>query len=163
GEEFFTLYGHLNEGTLQRLRVGQSIAQGETFAQVGDVHENGGWSPHIHFQIVLDMLDRGPDFPGVARAFERSLWKALSPDPNFVLGIPSERSPPNWRSTDELIAARQKLLGANLSVSYAKPLNIVRGWKQFLYDDTGRAYLDVYNNVPLVGHSHPRVVRAAAE
>jgi 4-aminobutyrate aminotransferase-like enzyme len=37
----------------------------------------------------------------------------------------------------------------------------VRGWMQYLYDDTGRAYLDVYNNVPLVGHSHPRVVQAA--
>jgi 4-aminobutyrate aminotransferase-like enzyme len=36
----------------------------------------------------------------------------------------------------------------------------VRGWMQYLYDDTGRAFLDVYNNVPLVGHSHPRVVRA---
>ena len=34
---------------------------------------------------------------------------------------------------------------------------------QYLYDDTGRAYLDVYNNVPLVGHSHPRVARAAQE
>ena len=34
---------------------------------------------------------------------------------------------------------------------------------QYLYDETGRAYLDVYNNVPLVGHSHPRVVRAAKE
>src|SRR5207245_10122158 len=34
-------------------------------------------------------------------------------------------------------------------------------WMQYLYDDTGRAYLDVYNNVPLVGHSHPRVVQAA--
>ena len=31
---------------------------------------------------------------------------------------------------------------------------------QHLYDEAGRAYLDVYNNVPLVGHSHPRVVRA---
>src|SRR4029077_16701590 len=40
---------------------------------------------------------------------------------------------------------------------------IVRGWMQYLYDDTGRAFLDVYNNVPLVGHSHPRVVRAAQE
>src|SRR4029450_4738190 len=34
---------------------------------------------------------------------------------------------------------------------------------QHLFDDTGRAYLDVYNNVPLVGHSHPRVVRAVSE
>jgi 4-aminobutyrate aminotransferase-like enzyme len=38
---------------------------------------------------------------------------------------------------------------------------MVRGWKQYLYDETGRAFLDMYNNVPIVGHSHPRVVAAA--
>ena len=61
----------------------------------------------------------------------------------------------------ETLAARQARLGRNLSVSYQHPLKIVRGWMQYLYDETGRAYLDVYNNVPLVGHSHPRVVQAA--
>ena len=39
----------------------------------------------------------------------------------------------------------------------------MRGFRQYLYDDAGRAYLDVYNNVPLVGHGHPRVVRAAQQ
>jgi 4-aminobutyrate aminotransferase-like enzyme/Ser/Thr protein kinase RdoA (MazF antagonist) len=61
---------------------------------------------------------------------------------------------------EEALAERRRLLGANLSVSYEKPLKIVRGRGQYLYDDAGRAYLDVYNNVPLVGHSHPRVVAA---
>jgi 4-aminobutyrate aminotransferase-like enzyme/Ser/Thr protein kinase RdoA (MazF antagonist) len=61
---------------------------------------------------------------------------------------------------EEALAARKRLLGGNLSLSYEKPLKIVRGSMQHLYDETGRAYLDVYNNVPLVGHSHPRVVRA---
>ncbi|HWZ98985.1 MAG TPA: aminotransferase class III-fold pyridoxal phosphate-dependent enzyme [Candidatus Dormibacteraeota bacterium] len=161
GKEFFTLYGHLTEATLQKLCIGQSIAQGEVFAYVGSMHENGGWAPHVHFQIILDMLDRGADFPGVARASERELWKALSPDPNLLLGVPADRFPKTSRNTDELLAARKKLLGGNLSVSYNKPLHIVRGWKQFLYDETGRAFLDVYNNVPLVGHSHLRVVEAA--
>jgi 4-aminobutyrate aminotransferase-like enzyme/Ser/Thr protein kinase RdoA (MazF antagonist) len=64
---------------------------------------------------------------------------------------------------DESLAARKKLLGGNLSLSYEKPLKIVRGSMQHLYDETGRAHLDVYNNVPLVGHSHPRVVRAIQE
>jgi 4-aminobutyrate aminotransferase-like enzyme len=41
-------------------------------------------------------------------------------------------------------------------------VKIVRGWMQYLYDETGRAFLDVFNNVPLVGHSHPRVVQAAS-
>lgn len=63
-------------------------------------------------------------------------------------------------NAEETLASRRALLGGNLSVSYQKPLKIVRGWMQYLYDDAGRAYLDVYNNVPLVGHSHPRVVRA---
>jgi len=61
---------------------------------------------------------------------------------------------------EEALAERHRLLGANLSVSYEKPLKIVRGRGQYLYDHAGRAYLDVYNNVPLVGHSHPRVVAA---
>jgi 4-aminobutyrate aminotransferase-like enzyme/Ser/Thr protein kinase RdoA (MazF antagonist) len=64
---------------------------------------------------------------------------------------------------EELLGARKRLLGANLSLSYEQPLKIVRGSMQHLYDETGRPYLDVYNNVPLVGHSHPRVVRAIQE
>src|SRR5208282_5944453 len=61
---------------------------------------------------------------------------------------------------EQSLSARQIYFSANLSLSYDRPLKIVRGWMQYLYDDTGRAFLDVYNNVPLVGHSHPRVVRA---
>src|SRR5215470_7805683 len=160
-EEFFTLYGHLSEEILKKLRVGQEIAQGEVFGHVGDVHENGGWAPHVHFQIILDLLDRGAEFPGVAPASERKLWKVLSPDPNLLLQIPAERFPEPAKTVEQLHAARRKFLGGSLSVSYSKPLNIVRGWKQFLFDETGRANLDVYNNVPLVGHSHPRVVEAA--
>lgn len=71
---------------------------------------------------------------------------------------------PKKESTfEESLAARKRLLGGNLSLSYEKPLKIVRGSMQHLYDEAGRAYLDVYNNVPLVGHSHPRVVRAIQE
>jgi 4-aminobutyrate aminotransferase-like enzyme/Ser/Thr protein kinase RdoA (MazF antagonist) len=68
----------------------------------------------------------------------------------------------DW-SYEQTLAARNKLLGGNLSLSYEKPLKIVRGSMQYLYDNAGRAFLDVYNNVPLVGHSHPRVVRAIQE
>jgi 4-aminobutyrate aminotransferase-like enzyme len=59
-----------------------------------------------------------------------------------------------------LIEARYRLLGRNLSVAYEKPLNIVRGYRQYLYDDEGRRYLDAYNNVAHVGHCHPQVVAA---
>jgi len=162
-EEFFTLYGHLTRQTLSRLRVCQNVARGEKFAEVGAIQENGGWMPHLHFQIISDLLELGTDFPGVARASERTVWTSLSPDPNLLLGIPADRFPLKETGADETLAVRRSLLGNSLSVSYRWPLKIVRGWRQYLYDDTGRAYLDVYNNVPLVGHSHPRVVRAAQE
>jgi 4-aminobutyrate aminotransferase-like enzyme/Ser/Thr protein kinase RdoA (MazF antagonist) len=162
GQEFFTLYGHLTKSSLSQLRVGQRVARGERLARVGAVQENGGWAPHLHFQIILDLLEKDADFPGVGRASQRGVWTSLSPDPNLLLRIPAaEHNPAEETSVGETLAARQTLLGKNLSVSYRRPLKIVRGWMQYLYDETGRAFLDVYNNVPLVGHSHPRVVRAA--
>jgi 4-aminobutyrate aminotransferase-like enzyme/Ser/Thr protein kinase RdoA (MazF antagonist) len=163
GQEFFTLYGHLSKDTLKHLRVGQLVEQGQQFARVGMPHENGGWAPHVHFQIILDLLEYGANFPGVARASERAVWTNLSPDPNLLLGIPAERFPAKEPDPSETLAARKALMGRNLGLSYRRPLKIVRGRMQYLYDDTGRAYLDVYNNVPLVGHSHPRVVRAVQE
>jgi 4-aminobutyrate aminotransferase-like enzyme/Ser/Thr protein kinase RdoA (MazF antagonist) len=163
GEEFFTLYGHLTRDTLDKLKVGQCVAQGEECVRVGNASENGAWPPHVHFQIILDLLDLGAHFPGVAYASQRSVWTSLSPDPNLLLGIPAERFPPKETPFNETFKTRRALLGRNLSISYDRPLKIVRGWMQYLYDETGRAYLDVYNNVPLVGHSHPRVVRAAQE
>jgi len=161
GEEFFTLYGHLSKDVLGSLKVGQRVARGQRFARVGSAQENGGWTPHVHFQIILDLQELGADFPGVVYASQRSVWTSLSPDPNLLLGIPADRFPAKEPEFPETLAARRALLGKNLSISYQHPLKIVRGWMQYLYDETGRAYLDVYNNVPLVGHSHPRVVKTA--
>jgi len=62
-----------------------------------------------------------------------------------------------------ILEARRRLLGRNLSVAYEKPLNIVRGEMQYLFDDEGRRYLDAYNNVAHVGHCHPKVVAAGQE
>jgi 4-aminobutyrate aminotransferase-like enzyme/Ser/Thr protein kinase RdoA (MazF antagonist) len=158
--EFFTLFGHLSLDSLNGLKVGQAIARGQRIGAVGSPPTNGDWAPHLHFQIVTDLLDLNTDFPGVAFASQREVWLKLSPDPNLLVGIPADRFPQPERSKDAILATRRALLGGNLSVSYDEPLKIVRGWRQYLYDETGRAYLDCYNNVPLVGHSHPRVVEA---
>lgn len=56
---------------------------------------------------------------------------------------------------------RKKYIGPSLSLSYKNPLKIVRGFMQYLYDEKGQKYLDARNNVPHVGHCHPRVVNAA--
>src|SRR5689334_19879424 len=64
---------------------------------------------------------------------------------------------------DETLAARKRLLGGNLTLSYRNPVKIVRGEMQYLFDDEGRRYLDAYNNVANVGHCNPRVVAAGVE
>jgi 4-aminobutyrate aminotransferase-like enzyme len=162
-EPFFTLYGHLDAASVAELAPGRTVRAGEAFAAVGAPPRNGDWWPHVHVQIILDLLGLDADFPGVAAPGRRSLWTGLSPDPNLLLGIPADRFPRPEPDKSETLAARRAHVGPNLSVSYREPLKIVRGWMRHLYDDMGRAYLDAYNNVPLVGHGHPRVVRAVRE
>ncbi len=58
------------------------------------------------------------------------------------------------------LARRHRLLGAGAELFYGRPLHLTRGSGVWLYDPEERAYLDVYNNVPHVGHSHPLVVNA---
>ena len=55
----------------------------------------------------------------------------------------------------------RKVLSSSLSLSYAKPLHIVKGSGQFLYDKNGVKYLDGINNIQHVGHAHPRISSAA--
>ena len=160
GTPFYTLYGHLSRASLDGLAVGQPVKAGERVGWVGAPPSNGDWPPHLHLQIITDLLDRDCDFPGVAPASQRPLWLGLSPDANLLLGIPAERFPPRSPTRDETLAERTRSIGFNLSISYRQPLKIVRGLGQYLYDDTGRAYLDCVNNVAHVGHCHPYVVAA---
>ena len=64
------------------------------------------------------------------------------------------------RSDEDIHSSRRRHLSPNLSLAYRRPLHIVRGHMQYLYDADGREYLDAVNNVAHVGHCHPRVVEA---
>jgi len=63
-------------------------------------------------------------------------------------------------SKSETLFNRERLLGRNLSIAYRNPVKIVRGEMQYLFDESGRRFLDAYNNVAHVGHCNPRVVEA---
>jgi 4-aminobutyrate aminotransferase-like enzyme len=155
---FWTLYGHLERASTEALEEGKELAAGEAFARIGPYPENGDWPPHLHFQIITDLVGFTHDFPGVAAPRDVEVWKSLSPDPNLVLRLllPTTFDPPH-----DLEARRRRLLGPNLSLSYRTPIHVVRGRGAFLYDGWGRAYLDCVNNVAHVGHEHPKVVEAA--
>jgi 4-aminobutyrate aminotransferase-like enzyme/Ser/Thr protein kinase RdoA (MazF antagonist) len=63
--------------------------------------------------------------------------------------------------TDELVRRRSDALGSALTgLTYRNPVHVVRGEGVWLFDADGRRYLDAYNNVPVVGHCHPRVTEA---
>jgi 4-aminobutyrate aminotransferase-like enzyme/aminoglycoside phosphotransferase (APT) family kinase protein len=70
---------------------------------------------------------------------------------------------PSGRPKEELLERRRRLFGAaHLPLSYDRPLHVVRAEGVWITSADGRRYLDAYNNVPVVGHSHPRVVEALA-
>ncbi|MGH7690469.1 MAG: aminotransferase class III-fold pyridoxal phosphate-dependent enzyme, partial [Gemmatimonadaceae bacterium] len=163
GLPFFTLYGHLSRASLDGLRVGQSIAHGQRIADLGAPDVNGGWTPHLHLQVMADLWGLGLDFPGVVAESQRAVWTALCPDPNLLVGISADRIPRVAPTAAQTLAHRRARFGSNLSIAYREPVKVVRGWKQYLFDDTGRQFVDAYNNVPHVGHAHPRVVRAGAD
>ena len=156
---FFSLAGHLSKDSISNIRPGQKIKKGDVIGQIGTEEENGQWPPHLHFQIILDMFGKKGDFPGVAYAHQRALWKSISPDPWLLFtSKPSEQLPS--LSNEEIVAYRKQHLGKNMSISYREPIKMVRGHGAYLLDDTGRKYLDTVNNVAHVGHEHPRVVSA---
>lgn len=159
---FFTLYGHLSVESLAGMVAGRHVSKGDRIAWLGAPSVNGGWPPHLHVQVIADMLGRAGEFPGVASPGEREIWLSVCPDANLVVGVPDDKMPPRPADPDAILFARRRRLGPNLSVSYRRPLTMARGYRQYLYDVDGRRFLDAVNNVPHVGHGHPRVVEAAS-
>ncbi len=156
---FHTLYGHLSRASLEYIEAGMFIAKGQLIATIGPAPENGNWPPHLHFQIMLDLLENSGDFPGVAFPNEAATWMSICPDPSAM--FPAFANDVEKKSQSKILESRKKHLGKSLSISYNEPLHMVRGYQQYLYDVTGRRYLDTVNNVAHVGHQHLAVVEAA--
>ena len=76
---FYTLYGHLSRESLSGIKFGQRIKKGERLAAIGESDANGGWTPHLHFQVITDLLELGTDFPGVARQVSEKFGSAYVP------------------------------------------------------------------------------------
>ena len=160
--EFFTLYGHLDPEGILHYQKGDLIKKGHKIGELGNQSVNGNWAPHLHFQIMLSLLDYTTDFPGVAYANQKAIWKSICIDPNTLFRIKNLCSKKS-ASNEELITYRKKHLGKGLSLHYKEPIKMVRGEGVFLLDQLGRKYLDTVNNVAHVGHEHPTVVKAAQQ
>ncbi len=87
GLAFYTLYGHLALPVLDQLKPGETIRSGDLLATLGAKKVNGGWAPHLHFQVILDLMERNGDFPGVCAKSDAAHWLTLCPDPRPLLGL----------------------------------------------------------------------------
>lgn len=104
-------------------------------------------------------------------ATEERAWNALegyvSLDPvgaaeRLASGTEVSVYPDRAADYDGVLERRRRYFSNALSLTYDPPLKISRGFRQFLFDERERPYLDLYNNVCHVGHSHPTVVEAGA-
>jgi peptidoglycan LD-endopeptidase LytH len=85
GETLYCLHGHLSKTSIEGKKVGAPISAGDVIAWIGNSSENGGWNPHLHFQVSREM----PlicDMPGAVS--ENDLENALKIylDPRIILG-----------------------------------------------------------------------------
>lgn len=88
GIRFYTLYGHLSAESLDGLHKGKAFKKGDLVCRFGNFPINGDWIPHLHFQIIFDMLDREGDFFGAAKPSEWDIWANICPNPNLMLQMP---------------------------------------------------------------------------
>ena len=86
---FYTLYGHLSLASLEGLKVGNTVAQGETIAYLGEASVNGDYAPHLHFQIIIDIQNNTGDYPGVCSLNTLEFYKSNTINPELVLGLQS--------------------------------------------------------------------------
>jgi murein DD-endopeptidase MepM/ murein hydrolase activator NlpD len=86
---FYTLYGHISIQDIDKLQPGQYINRGNIIAHFGFPAENGGWPPHLHFQVIADMGLKEGDYPGVVEVVEREKYLSVCPDPDLITNMMS--------------------------------------------------------------------------
>lgn len=85
GENEFVLYGHMSSQVLEDFNTGDIVKKGQIIGYIGDYHENGGWYPHLHLQVMNTMLNFKGDFPGVASKQDIDYYKTIIKDPAYLL------------------------------------------------------------------------------
>ncbi|AZL66478.1 aminotransferase [Pseudomonas oryziphila] len=127
---------------------GQLLARGQAL---------GATCGFLSVQLCLDGQAVPPFFatPSAAAA-----WLALCPSPSALLGFDCAAEP--LADAQALLARRDASFARSQKHYYEQPPHIERGWRNYLIDMQGRSYLDMLNNVAVLGHGHPRMVAESA-
>jgi len=144
-------------GIVPAATAGDDVRRGQPLGRVARPGPDQRLPAHLHVQLAAVPLDR---LPGLVPASLSQAWLSLCPDPGPLLGLEvAATSDP----TESVLERRRRFVASPQRLYYAPtPRRMERGWRQWLYDIDGRRYLDMINNIAIVGHSHPRVEEAAA-
>lgn len=127
---------------------GQALAKGQSL---------GSSCGFLSVQLCLDTHIQPPFFATPSQA---TAWLALCPSPAALLGFDCDADP--LPDPQALLARRDASFARSQKHYYAQPPQIERGWRNYLIDLQGRSYLDMLNNVAVLGHGHPRMVAESA-
>lgn len=83
----YSLYGHLSLASLSGLKKGKTIKKGECFCYLGGPEVNGGYAPHLHFQLIRDLENKTGDYPGVCAASQLNFYQNNCPDPLIFMNF----------------------------------------------------------------------------
>ncbi|MGA9663588.1 MAG: aminotransferase [Pseudomonas alloputida] len=127
---------------------GQAVEKGQSLGSSGSI---------LSVQLCLDNSIQPPFF---AMPSQAAAWLALCPSPAALLGFDCDAEP--LPDPQALLARRDASFARSQKHYYAQPPHIERGWRNYLIDMQGRSYLDMLNNVAVLGHGHPRMVAESA-
>lgn len=141
-------------GDVSGVNSGQRLAEGTTFAEVVPAEP----AQLAVLRVQLTSLAQRPPFwiqPAMAAA-----WSTVCIDPMYVLGSASSRRDSAASRSERLLGRRASAFATVQEHYFDGPPQIERGWKNHLFDVDGRSYLDMLNNVSILGHGHPRLADA---
>ncbi|MGL3608639.1 aminotransferase [Rhizobium sp. G187] len=139
------------DGIETTLENGAKIAAGDPIGHVGGAPGGVGG---LRIQLCRD-----PDLvpPLFAKPRQSEVWRRICPSPSQLLGIDVD-APAS--ASGKLLARRKATFAGAQKNYYANPPQIERGWREHLFDVDGRAYLDMVNNVTILGHGNPKLAEA---
>lgn len=136
------------KGVVASVQTGQSLAKGEALGKTIGT---------LTIQLCRNDVLQPPFFAMPSHA---AAWLAVCPSPQPLLNFACEAERPV--DPQALLARREASFARSQKHYYQQPPHIERGWRNYLIDMQGRSYLDMLNNVAVLGHGHPRMAAESA-
>lgn len=170
---------HLPHGTVLEAPFGGTLRQGDdgllclhgaqlslriggakTALKPGSVVVKGQLLGEVHAPLTVQLCRAELEPPLFCTPSRAPAWQALCPSPAALLGLACDAEPE--LDPKALLARRDASFARSQKHYYVDPPRIERGWRNHLIDMQGRSYLDMLNNVAVLGHGHPRMAAVAA-